>query len=242
MNIQINTLIEEAKHRMSTSCDDLHDLGHASRVATYSAQIGRELGVGEEEMHIIALASWWHDTARSLTRKPSVIWMRCIDDFISGFLLSRAAKKFGLKENEIVSQAIRIIVSKNIGTTRLFTKLILSPKYRTLLAIVQDADALDALHPTRLNGFKHLAEHSFVYRHMYKWVVWWFLHSHELEFQTDWARRYFGEEVLKNFLAWFRTSEIFEWHTAMFSQKWMQKRMYEGEIFMQTFQVSFKTH
>ena len=242
MNIHLQSLIEEAKQRMFDSCDDLHDIGHASRVATYSAQIGQELGIGEEEMNIIALASWWHDTARSLTRKPSIIWMRCIDDFISGYLLSRAAKKLDIKENEIVSQAIRIIVSKNIGTTRLFTKLILSPKYRTLLSIVQDADALDALHLTRLNGLKHMAENSFLYKHMYKWVVWWFLHSRDLQFQTEWARKYFGEQVLKSFFEWFRTSEIFEWHKKMFSQKWLEKRMYEGELFMQSFEVSFKTH
>ena len=241
MSIHIATLIEEAKKRMSASCDKLHDLGHASRVSTYSAEIGRELALGEEETQIIILASWWHDTARSLTRKPSVLWMRCIDDFISGFLLSRAAKRLHMRENEIVSQAIRIIVSKNIGTTRLFTKFILSPKYRTLLSIVQDADALDALHLSRLNGLKQMAENSLVYRHMYKWVVWWFLHSRELEFQTDWARRYFGEEVLKNFMLWFRTKEIFEWHSEVFSQKWLEKRMNEGEIFMQTFQVSFQT-
>ncbi|OGH67023.1 MAG: hypothetical protein A3B90_02140 [Candidatus Magasanikbacteria bacterium RIFCSPHIGHO2_02_FULL_41_13] len=241
MSIHIAALIEEAKKRMSASCDKLHDLGHASRVSTYSAEIGRELALGEEETQIIILASWWHDTARSLTRKPSVLWMRCIDDFISGFLLSRAAKRLHMRENEIVSQAIRIIVSKNIGTTRLFTKFILSPKYRTLLSIVQDADALDALHLSRLNGLKQMAENSLVYRHMYKWVVWWFLHSRELEFQTDWARRYFGEEVLKNFMLWFRTKEIFEWHSEVFSQKWLEKRMNEGEIFMQTFQVSFQT-
>jgi hypothetical protein len=240
MNTQIEALIQEAKRRMSSSCDNLHDLGHASRVSTYSAKIGREVGIGEEEMHIIALASWWHDTSRSLTRKPSLIWMRCIDDFISGFLLSRAAKQLNVKENEIVSQAIRIIVSKNIGTTRLFTKLILSPKYRRLLSIVRDADALDALHLTRLNGLKHMAENSFVYLHMYKWVIWWFLHSHDLEFQTEWAKRHFAEEVLKDFIIWFRSTEIFEWHAEMFSQKWLDKRMYEGEIFMQTFQLSLR--
>ncbi len=242
MNFFIQELQEEAKKRMQKSGDHIHDLAHAARVAAYSEHIGRGLKLSDESLEILSLASWWHDTGRTLTRKPSIVWMRCVDDFVSAFLLWRKAKKLHVEHDNIVSVAIRIILSHNFGTERLLSKIILTPKYRELLSIIADADTLDTLHITRINELRNMVENSRIYKQGYKITIWWFLHTRELEFKTEWAQKYFAEEVLETFLKWFTNTEIFEWHSQMFSLAWVEKTIAQGEIFLQSFQTSTHVH
>ncbi len=234
MQNSIGILINEAKKRMQKSGDRIHDLSHAERVTTYSKQIGRKLNLDEESLQIITLASWWHDTGRSLTRKPSIVWMRCVDDFVSAYLLWKSAKKLEIQHHNTVNVAIRIIASHNLGTERLLSKIILTPKYRELLTILADADTLDVLHVRRINALRLMVESSRIYRQGYKITIWWFLHTRELEFKTEIAKQYFINDVLQNFLHWFQKSEVFEWHRQMFSIKWVEKTQAKGKIFLKS--------
>ena len=238
MQQRIRQLIEVADQRMRQSGDAYHDECHARRVSVNAAHISYSLPLTPEQRQAVILASWWHDTGRTIIKKPSVIWMRFVDDMFSAFLLWKESLKVKTF-SKIVSLAIRIILCSNIGTGKLFTHILLRKKDRILLNILRDADTLDTLDINRLNQLYAFAHQSKTNQFKYKLAVWWFLHSKELHFRTEKAKQYF-ETSMEEFLVWVREINIFQWHKETFGLKWIEESIAQGEKILKKIQQRIK--
>lgn len=227
MEPRILQLISIAEERMMRSNDAIHNHAHAKRVAEYAKDISDSLTLDQNQQQALLLAAWWHDVGRTITKKPSVVIMRCIDDGVSAFLLYKESLK--VKEfSPIISIAIRVMLCKNIGAGRIITRVILPKRHRIVLHILKDADALDVLQIERVEQLRLMAEQSKLNQKKYKLAVWWFLHSKEFDFKTETAKNYF-QDTLDEFMKWLQKKEIFEWHTDTFGVKWLEKSMLRAE-------------
>lgn len=227
MQKRIRQLIEVAEKRMLQSGDAYHDMSHARRVAENAEQISRTFDLNQKERDALILAAWWHDTGRTVIKKPSIIWMRLVDDMISAFLLWKESLK--VKEfSTTISLAIRIIMCSNIGTGKIFVHLLLHKKHRILLSILKDSDTLDTLCIERLNFLYAFAHESKINQYKYKIAIWWFLHSKELHFRTEKAKLFF-EKSMQEFLVWVNDMNTFEWHKQTFGLQWIEQSIEEGE-------------
>lgn len=223
MQKKMKQLIALAEERMKSSQDKVHDDGHARRVVQHAKDISHSFTLSSNQKQALILAAWWHDTGRTVIKKPSVVWMRGVDDAISAFLLWKESLKLKIISQR-VSIAIRIIICKNFGTTRIFTKILLRKNDRILLDILNDADGLDVLCLERLEQMRLFAKVSKVNRFKYKMVVWWFMHSKEFHFKTNIAKINF-EIIFNNFIVWLKETEIYRWHSENFGQPWIEKNI-----------------
>jgi len=227
MQKKIKQLIALAEERMKASKDTMHDDGHARRVVQHAKDISHSFTLTPNQKQALILAAWWHDTGRTITKKPSVVWMRCVDDAISAYLLWKASIQLKLISHK-VSIAVRIILCKNFGTSRIFTKILLRKKHRILLDILNDADSLDVLCLERLEQMRLFAKTSKTNRFKYKMVVWWFMHSKEFHFKTNIGKINF-EIIFNNFIVWLKETEIYKWHSENFGQQWLEKNILKAK-------------
>ncbi len=223
MQKKMKQLIALAEERMKSSHDKVHDDGHARRVVQHAKDISHSFILSSNQKQALILAAWWHDTGRTIIKKPSVVWMRAVDDALSAFLLWKASLQLKLISQK-VNTALRIIICKNFGTSRIFTKILLRKKDRILLDILNDADGLDVLCLERLEQMRLFAKISKTNRFKYKMVVWWFMHSKEFHFRTNIAKINF-EIIFNNFIVWLKEKEIYRWHAENFSQWWIEKNI-----------------
>lgn len=227
MQRKIQQLILEAEKRMLLSGDQFHDAQHARRVAENVKQLVQDTSLSSTQKQAVILAAWWHDTGRTIIQKPSVIWMRLVDDIISSFLLWKESLKL-TEFSSTVSIAIRLIMCKNIGTGKFFIRILLPKKDRILLSILKDADTLDTINVERVEQLHHMTENFQISYWKYRFIVWWFLHTKEFQFRTEKAKQSF-ETSLEEFLTWMKEIKTFEWHKEKFGLKWIEKNIAAGE-------------
>lgn len=230
MQSRIKQLIRVAEERMKGSNDSTHDECHVARVVAYAKQISATHVLTSKQRQALILAAWWHDTGRTVLKRPSV-WMRCVDDALSAFLLWKEAIK--VKEfSSIISIAIRVILCKNIGVGKIFTRVILPRHHRSVLHILQDADTLDVVSVERMQNLCLLVKTSSLSGRQYKFAIWWFVNTREFQFRTQKARENFVG-LMQDFLCWLQEQSIFEWHKETFGQLWIQKQITSAEIILE---------
>lgn len=219
--VKYQGLVRMARRLMAKSRDPIHDLSHAERVVHHAINIARDMNIGQRDIMALELAAWWHDAARVLTGKPSIVWMSLIDDALSALLLWAATVRYGML-GSTAGVACRIILCKNMGTRKLFTRIFLRKRTRVLLDILADADRLDGLNIMRIVYVCRLAENSRVYSYAYRAVIWFHLNSNYLKLKTDSARIYL-REILRQFVEWIERADIRAWHIAHFGIEWAHR-------------------
>lgn len=228
----IKQLIRLAKRRMRQSSDPIHDIGHARRVARYAAFIGQSCALSSEEQTILEIAAWWHDVGRTVTKKPSFVWMIFLDDIISAFWLAWSAKRIhGF--DQTCRRAVYILLGHSFGTGKLLTRLLLDRRDRQLLTIIEDADKLDVLCVERLESIRALMDDSHGYSFGYRILSWYSFTSRHLQMQTDQGRKFFYE-VLQEFSAWINQPNIANWHTEQFGEVWAEKTLTKINQFIES--------
>jgi len=227
MENKFEQLIYKARHKMKRSRDPIHDLSHVERVVGYAKKFCEDTSLSHNQVNSLILAAWWHDTARTITKSPSLVLMPLIDDTFSALMLWKATVGCGLF-GSVAGLAIRIILCKSLGTGAFFTKFLLSKKNRILVDLLSDADTVDMLYYERAVALMHLAETSRIYHFGYKILIWWCVKTAELHVKTEKARQYIVF-MLKAFMVWIKEKNIFEWHIQQFGLKWVEKIVQKAE-------------
>ncbi len=225
MNEAKSDLILEAQKLMRRSRDPIHDFAHVGRVVVHAGNIAERMNICENDREAILLAAWWHDVARTITKKPSLVWMALIDDVISACMFWYKARKY--HNDSTVRLATVLMLAKSLGTGSLFAYLLPKEK-RHLVDIVKDADMLDVLHQDRVRDAMNLVASSFVYKIAYKRSINWFIIKANISMRTAAAREYF-KEMLDSLLAWIKKQAIFIWHVEQFGRAWVEKIIRECE-------------
>lgn len=227
MDKKVKKLIEEAQKIMANSPDPIHALDHVSEVARYAEIVTKDMSLNEHEKDAVILAAWWHDVGRTVTKKPSMIWMPFFDDLLSGFMLWKATFRQGVF-GTTAGLSTRIIFCKSLGTGAVLTKFLLRKKRRILVDVIKDADALDILNLERTRQVMLLAESSWRYHHGYKIMTTWFLKTNQLHMKTTQAKKHI-EKIMTAFIKWFKEKEILFWHIKQFGYKWVKKTIEAAE-------------
>lgn len=217
----IKHLIRLAKRRMRASADPVHDIGHTMRVVRYTSFIGQSCALSSEEQAVVTLAAWWHDVSRTITKKPSFLWMILLDDIISALLLAWSAIR-SRSFNQTCRRAVYILLGHSFGTGKLLTRLLLNHRDRQLLTIMLDADKIDVLCVERLESIRMLMDDSPRYGFGYRILSWYNFTSRHLHLQTDQGRMFFNE-VLQEFSVWISQPDIANWHVEQFGPAWAEK-------------------
>ena len=220
-------LTTEAASIMANSNDPVHDLSHVRRVVSYTKRLCADMNISGEQTEALILASWWHDASRTLTKKPSVIWMPMVDDMLSALMLWIATIRAGFFGN-VPGLACRIILCKSFGTGALFSRILIRKKNRILIDIVDDADNLDILHQARIHSMMNMVEDSWVYKHGYKFIVSWLLRTSQIHMKTKAAKTYFVD-IFKRFILFLKESHTYAWHVAQFGKVWTDKSIAKAE-------------
>ncbi len=228
--MKLHHLIAKAQAIMAKSRDPIHDLSHVTRVVAYTEQFSKKIGLTPEQTEAVVLAAWWHDAARTLTKKPSIVWMVFVDDIISALMLAWYTLRFGLFRST-AGLASRTILCKSLGTGAFFTKFCMGKKNRILIDILKDADALDVLNQDRVTILMTMVETSRIYHFGYKTTIRWFLTSTQLHMKTAAAREY-AERILRTFIQWMKEKNIFEWHIYQFGREWVDMMMERSEVLL----------
>ncbi|KKW42599.1 MAG: hypothetical protein UY92_C0005G0021 [Candidatus Magasanikbacteria bacterium GW2011_GWA2_56_11] len=206
---------------MRSSRDPVHDIRHAERVADFAEKIGRELNLDRKRLQALILAAWWHDVGRTVTRKPSLIFMVFLDDLISALMLWRETIRIGLF-GSVTGMATRLIFCHSVGTGTFLTRLLLRPKTRLLLDALMDADKLDMLSTERLDKLLGLASRSTIYHFGYRILSWYNFSTVYFDVKTAAARRHL-EKILVEFVTWLYSPEIKAWHIEQFGIVWSRR-------------------
>jgi hypothetical protein len=228
---KITLLIEDARTRLRQSNDLLHDEGHAARVATYAINIASHMGI-DNPRHIEALeiSAWWHDVSRTITKKPSFVLMPFIDDTLSAIMLGITIIK-SLSLTRSTWLAFRLVLSKSAATGKIFSRVFLTKKMRTLLDILDDADTVDTLAPERTEVIHAMVGSSRTYKHAYKMMTWWFASTTYMEVKTDAAKEYLIK-VLQEFVVWAQQAHIRMWHIERYGEEWLENMIGRINIFL----------
>ncbi len=234
MSTRHTHLIEGAKRLMRRSRDPMHDLAHAGRVMVHAKNIAERMSVQGGDMEAIMLAAWWHDVARTITKKPSLVWMSFIDDMVSACMFWFTARKD--QKDPSVRLAIKLMLAKSLGTGSLFAYL-LPPEKRYLIDIVKDADTLDVLNSARVENAMTLATNSRMYRFAYKRSIHWFIVNAKISMKTTEAREYF-EELLRTLVAWMKKQTIFIWHVEQYGRAWVERIIDQCEQMITTMELA----
>lgn len=214
-------LIKQAQKIMSRSSDPVHDIKHVQCVVENVKKISNDINISEQNKKALILAAWWHDAGRTITKKPSIIWMVMIDDIISAFMLLGHSLCFGLW-NRTVWQASKIILCKGFRADNFLTRILLKKKTKLLLNILCDADIIEVLNQERINFFLPLIKNSKLSLASYKFLTNRNLKINKLKIKTEAARKYF-EEIIKKLLQWAKQTEIIKWHIENFGKEWYDK-------------------
>ena len=231
---KIDQLTRRAEERMTLSRDQLHDLSHVRRVVQSVETFAVALGCDERQREALRLAAWWHDVSRTLSRRPSIIFMPFFDDILSALFLWRESIRCGVF-GSVVGTATRMIFGKSIGTGKILTKILMRKKNRILTDILQDADMLDVLNIERTKNMYALVEASRMYHFSYKLMIWWFLSLQKLQLKTTIAKKQLAI-VLHEFLAWIQERDMLLWHIDHFGRTWVEKNIARAKIFLHQLQ------
>ena len=233
---KIATLIEEARVRLHVSNDPLHDDGHAERVAMYAESIAAQMGIQDERyIEALTLSAWWHDVSRTITKKPSFVLMPFIDDTLSSIMLCiTMIKKRAVTRSAIL--ALRLVLSKSAATGKIFSRVCLTKKMRTLLDILEDADIVDTLAPERTQVIHSLVGSSRMYEQGYKVMTWWFASTAFLEVKTYAAKEHLLE-VLTELVTWLKQQHIWDWHVERYGKEWFELMMTRLDGIMQRLEL-----
>ncbi len=218
---KVQRLIAEAKTRLKASNDLLHDAGHANRVASYASGIARSMGI-EDPQYIEALeiSAWWHDVSRTITKKPSFVLMPFVDDTLSAIMLVITIfKRRAFTRSSFL--ACRLVLSKSIATGKIFSRVFLTKKMRTLLDILTDADTVDTLAAERTEVIRGMVGSSKFHAHTYRAMIWWFATPKFFEMKTHAAKAYLLQ-VLEEFLEWIHEEHVRLWHIERYGMKWLE--------------------
>lgn len=216
---------------MKQSHDPIHDYCHVARVAAHAERLSEQANLNTKQKQALVLAAWWHDISRTITKKPSFVWMPLCDDTLSACMLWKATTQ-SISFHSATHLAIRIIFCKSFGAGKLFSKILIRKKDRVLLSILRDADKLDLLYPPRMIPIMQLADTSKIYKRGYKIILWWFLGKKQLYMNTRIAKKQAAHDV-EYFLSWFRTPSILSWHKKQFGTAWVEKRIASGHTLLQ---------
>lgn len=234
MNTKIlEKLSEKARDIMSKSADPIHDLDHVNRVLNNANRIMDKMALAEKDKESVRLASLWHDVGRTITSKPSFVWMILLDDMISAFMLWRETSKYQLFSS-VSSLAGRIILCKSLGTGKILTKLLLNKKNRQLLDIVQDADNLDIINQERLQKAMESINNGTMPMLTYKIITWYCTRMKTIKVKTEVAKQILIE-VIKQLIHWLQKIEIQLWHINHLGKKWCKKMKKRIENLMANF-------
>lgn len=208
---------------MQHAPDEIHDLAHVERVVKTVERLSKTIALTAKEKEAVILAAWWHDVGRTVLRRPSLVCMTLFDDMISALMLWGATIKYGLF-GSVAGMSTRIIFCKSFGSGKLFTKLFLRKKSRILLHILEDADAIDLLHVSRVQVIQNMIPTSPMMRVSYKFLVWWSLSSKLLAMKTNEGKKSVNE-VLENLVAWMERPSVYAWHETHFGKEWSEKNL-----------------
>ncbi len=220
MNAKIEILTTQAKNRMLTCADPIHDLSHVERVVSYTKKIAHAYALSPEQKEALLLAAWWHDVARTLTEKPSFIWIAFLDDMASSLMLWWATIRCRLFGG-VVGLSTKIILCKSLGTGALFTRALLGKKDRILVDILIDADKLDMLNTERTKHIHSFVDASRMYKASYRLGVWWWFQTGQFKLRTHAAKEVLLE-MLRAFIAWMKQADTMRWHIQHYGQAWMR--------------------
>ena len=232
--VNIAYFIEKAREIMQKSHDPMHDIDHTSRVAELAIKLSRDIELSEVQREALVIAAWWHDAARIMTKKPSLIWMPFFDDLLSAIMLGWETFR-GRVFLSSAGLATRLICCKSLGTGQFFTRVLLSKKNRLILNILKDADALDVLRTDRVERMFELVEDSAMYHMGYKVMIWWMLSSHHLYMKTEAAKKYIME-LIENFIAWVEEASVMTWHIEQFGEAWVRRNIARAHDLLLSFQ------
>lgn len=214
-------LITKAQEFMQISKDPIHDLSHVTRVVSNSKRIAQSFPqLTNTDLEALELAAWWHDVSRTLTDKPSFVWMACIDDMVSALMLCVHSIRYGFWKHS-GGVATRLILAKSLGTGALFTKLFLRGREKTLLNILRDADMLDILNTERLEKVCILSQESKKYFWGLKCLTFINIHtSVTTKMRTPIAQQYFAEN-LETLIQWITVQQNDTVIVTQFGKKWL---------------------
>jgi len=214
-------LITKAQEFMRISKDPVHDLSHVTRVVNNAKRIARSFPqLTSTDKEALELAAWWHDVSRTLTDKPSFVWMACIDDMVSALMLCVHSIRYGFWKHS-GGVATRLILAKSLGTGALFTKLFLRGREKILLNILRDADMLDILNTERLEKVYLLSQESKKYLWGLKCLTFINIHtSVTTKMRTPIAQKYFAEN-LETLIQWITVQQNNTVIVSQFGKKWM---------------------
>lgn len=221
------SIIHAARKRMRHSNDPVHDLGHAERTAQYVEYLTLEMHVDAEKKKSIVIAAWWHDVARTLTDKPSFIWMPFVDDLFSAAMLWWHTMRTG-SASRTTAFAVCLIACKSIGTGAFLTKILIRKRDRVIVDLLKDADTMDVFTVDRFAKVLILSESSRIYRFGYRIHCRWYCLLRNIKMKTDAARRYVLE-LLRHFLEWIKQPFIHAWHVRHFGKSWTKKTLHRIE-------------
>ncbi len=239
MNNRLKKLIRIARYRMQLSNDPIHEVMHARRVVVNGLKIAGDIGLDLRQKNIIILASWWHDVARSITKKPSFVWMFLIDDPMSAIMLTHEAWRKGLLSDDMVKTAIKIIICKSISASKLLPRVLLKVEDRLLVDIVNDADNLDVINIERIKIIQTLAEQSKLYSVGYKLTINWYLKSKQLLMKTKEAKDY-ARELIIQFITWIKQRSVIVWHMNNFGERWVKRKLQKFDELLKKLSVKQK--
>ncbi len=221
---------------MEHSSDPIHDIDHVERVVAYAKDLANKMNLEPAQREALILAAWWHDTGRTITSRPSMIWMPLVDDFISALMLWRETirhRMFG----RVVGMATRMIFCKSMGTGKILSRILMLKKNRFMIDLLEDADTLDMLNIERTERIYTLAQDSTLYTYGYKVVIWWLLSTNQLKVKTQAAKEMLME-FLHTFLEWIKKQHIFNWHIEKFGRDWTYAQMHKAERLLQSITIT----
>ncbi len=224
---KITDLIFAARRRMKRSRDTVHDLDHAERVAAFAEQLANDCRITGDQKQALILAAYWHDMARTLNRRTSLLIMPLMDDLISAFMLWYATIRAGLF-GSVAGMATRLIFCKSLGAGAILTRLLMRRRNHILIDLLKDADTLDTISQERMVRLMPLVESSRRYHWSYKKLIQYLVNSNYLHMKTK-AARVYAIKLLKIFLDWVQKNAIYLWHIAQFGKKWCARMLKQAD-------------
>jgi hypothetical protein len=225
---KVAKFIARAQKIMKGTHDPIHDFDHSHRVAGYVRILAQELNLQSEQRDALVIAAWWHDASRTLTKKPSMVWMACVDDLLSSLMLTWEIIRLGAFRSP-ASMAARLILCKSLGTGAVLTKIFIRRRNRILVDVIKDADMLDILTTERLVKIIPLVESSRLYHLSYRTMLRWLMsRTSYLKMKTAAARKY-AIRLLRALIDWVQQEAIFAWHVAEFGLGWSRRLIRRGE-------------
>lgn len=233
---KINSLIAQAQKRMRASRDPMHDIRHAQCVAGYAQKIANEMGLDAKHIETLILAAWWHDVGRTVTNKPSLLWMIFVDDIISALMLWRETVKLRLF-GSVAGMATRLIFCHSYGAGAILTRLLLRKRTRLLLDILVDADKLDIFSTKRMEALCNLVTSSHAYAMGYRVLSWYNMNRKYFIVKTA-AAKLELTRIFAEFIIWLYNPKIQQWYIEQFGLIWVKRMQIQVRLAMKLLRVT----